>query len=378
MNQTTEKVTVGIIGSGAISDIYLKNLTGVFSEAIRVKAVASAHLENAQRKAAKYGIGACTVEELLGDDEVEMVINLTPAHAHYEIIKKALEAGKHVYTEKTMTDSFASARELADLAKEKGLRLGCAPDTFLGGSFQTARKLIDEGEIGEVTSFAMAANRDNTLLTSLFSFLRAPGGGVGFDYSVYYLTTLVSILGGIERVGAMVRTPFKTHVNVIPDSPLYGQVMDTPNESEISAVIRLSSSVTGTFHVNADSALMDQAYFAIYGTKGILYLPDPNQFGGELRLLRNNWMEGNTEDAVPAPVPLAFSFVDNSRGLGATDMALSLREGRPFRTDCQMGLHVLEALEAILQGGEEGSFLPVTTRMVRPQPLQVGTGISVF
>lgn len=168
-----ERLRVGVIGCGAISDIYLKNMINEFDN-LEVTACAAGHLENALKKAKQYGIRGCTVDQLLADGSIDMVVILTPAPTHYELIKRALESGKHVYTEKTMTITPETARELVELADEKGLYLGSAPDTFLGASWQTARKMIDEGKLGEITSFQISANRDLDFLTSLFGFSGCP------------------------------------------------------------------------------------------------------------------------------------------------------------------------------------------------------------
>ena len=112
------EICVGVVGAGAISDIYFQNMIHRFDN-LRVKAVCAGHLESAQRKAEQYGIIATTLEEMLADPEIELMVNLTPAHAHYGIIKAALEHGKHVYTEKTLTDDLKKSEELVSLAEEK-------------------------------------------------------------------------------------------------------------------------------------------------------------------------------------------------------------------------------------------------------------------
>ena len=160
---------------------------------------------------------------MLKDPEIDLVLCLTPTCVHYDIIRQALIAGKHVYTEKTMTDDPSTAHELAALAREKGLYLSSAPDTFLGASLQTARQAIDSGMIGQITSFSAAATRCNDHMLSFYSFLRMPGGGVLYDYAVYYLTALVSLLGPVEQVASIVRAPWLKHINRDPNSPLYGQ-----------------------------------------------------------------------------------------------------------------------------------------------------------
>lgn len=360
------KLKVGVIGSGAISDIYLKNMTERFPN-LEVLSVASAHLENARKKAEAYHLSACTVEEMLADPAIEMVVVLTPVGTHAELIRRALESGKHVYTEKTLTDSPESAAKLLALAEEKHLYLGSAPDTFLGAALQTARKAIDEGMLGEIHSFAISATRCNDVLLSMFSFLRQPGAGILYDYAVYYLTALVSLLGPVDRVAAMNASPYPEHIGMIPGRPEYGQPFASPNESQVSAIIRLENGVTGTLHMDADSLNGDEAFFSIYGTEGVLRLTDPNQFGGEVRLIpvrKDGW--GVPEGRVLSPVS---DLSDNCRGIGPQEMAEAILEGRPNRAAKEMAYHVLDALNAILRSGSEGQFVEVKSSCVRPKAM---------
>ena len=361
-----QPIRAGVVGSGMISGIYLKNMLSRF-EILEVGGLCSAHFENAKRRADEYGIPARTFEDLLADGNIDMIVNLTPAPAHEAVIRRALEAGKHVYTEKVITTSHESARALAALAAKKGLWLGSAPDTFLGAALQTARRAIDDGLIGEVTSFAFVANRDNSFLTSFFRFLNLPFGGVAYDYSVYYLTALCSLLGPVAKVGAAVRAPYPAHRDIDPKSKTFGRMIDTPNESEISAVLTLKSGVTGTGHVNGDSVIQDKPYFAIYGTKGILYLPDPNGFGGDVRF-QPNW----AYDESPAParaLDCPFGYSDNSRGVGPAEMAWSIRAGRPARASAGMACHVLEVIDGIIESGRTNAFVDIASDFDRPRPL---------
>ena len=365
-----QPLRVGMVGSGMISRIYLENMTRRF-EILEVGGVCSAHIENARRRAEAFGLPAMTLGDMLSDGRIDMIVNLTPNPVHESVIKQALEAGKHVYTEKTMTTDHRSARALADLATRKGLWLGAAPDTFLGAALQTARRAIDDGLIGEVTSFAFAANRDNDYLRSFYRFLNLPFGGVAYDYAVYYLTALCSLLGPVARVAAAVRAPWPTRVDIDPKSKTFGQPIDTPNESEISAVLTLKSGVSGTAHVNADSVIEDMHFFAIYGTKGILYLPDPNGFGGQVRL-QPNW----PYDAPPAParaLDCPFGFADNSRGVGPAELAWSVRKGRPARAGADMACHVLEVIDAIIDSGNRNAFVDIHSDFTRPRPLALPT-----
>ncbi|MBQ9643013.1 MAG: Gfo/Idh/MocA family oxidoreductase [Lachnospiraceae bacterium] len=363
-----QKMCVGVIGAGAISDIYLTNMINKFDQ-LEVKCVAANHVENAQKKAEQYGIKACTTQELIDDPEIDLAVVLTPVGAHYGLIKQALLAGKHVYTEKTIADSVEKAQELVALANEKGLYLGSAPDTFLGSALQTAAKVISDGLIGDIHSFVISANRNNNLLLSLFSFLRQPGAGIVCDYGVYYMTALVSLLGPVRRVGGITSAPYPTHVNVLPTSPEFGQVMDTPNESQVAAVVQLENGITGTFHIDADCTLRDEAYFAIYGTKGILYLTDANGFGGTVRFLPDS-----TDWRVPAQPVELWSYTpysENSRGVGPADLAEAAFEGRPCRASKEMAAHVLDALTGILKGGESGQFVDIESTCEKPAMLPV-------
>ncbi len=360
------KLRVGVVGAGAISDIYLTNMTGRFPH-VEVKAICSAHGKNAAAKAEKYGITACTLQELLDRPDIDMIVNLTPVGAHYDIIRAALEKGKHVYTEKTITDSRESAAELMALAREKNLRLGSAPDTFLGAALQTARKAIDEGMLGEIHSFAVSATRCNDRLLSMFPFLREPGAGFLLDYAVYYVTALVSLLGPVERAGGLISAPYPTHVGVIEGKPDFGKTFDSPNESQVNAILKMRSGVTGTLHMDADSYNADEAFFSVYGTKGILRLTDPNQFGGQVRFLpatAQSW------DPLP-PVDLSpvSPYADNCRGIGPDEMAAAILENRPHRASAEVACHVLDVLSAILDSGKaDGSLREIPSLCERPAP----------
>lgn len=361
-----KQLRAGVIGCGAISDIYLKNMINEFDN-LEVVSCAARHLESAQKKAQQYGIKGCTVDELLADESIDMAVILTPAPTHYELIKKALEAGKHVYTEKTITITPETAKELLELSDAKGLYLGSAPDTFLGASWQTARKLIDEGTLGEITSFQISANRDLDLLTSMFGFLRMPGGGICYDYGVYYLTALVSLLGPAARVSAIVKNPKPVRVNIMPQSPEYGKEFSYPNESQVAAVLELESRVSGNFALNGDSVIADQAQFLIYGTKGILKLTDPNQFGGKNMLLANSYDFANP----PAwtEVENVFAHEENSRGIGPSEMAAAILSGEKNRAGKEMAYHVLDIIDKMMVSSDSGRFEAVDSTCEKPKPL---------
>ncbi len=363
------KLNVGVIGSGAISNIYLENMINKFDN-VEVVAVASKNFGNAEKKAKEFNLEAKTTEELINDLNIDLIVILTPVGSHYELIKKSLLAGKHVYTEKTITESLDQAKELLEIANEKNLFIGSAPDTFMGGAFQSARSAIESGMLGEVNSFAISCNRDNAYLQSKYSFLLEPGAGVLKDYAVYHLTALVSLLGSVERVGGVIKNPYKKFINIFPDSPNYGKELESPNESRVSAILMMKSGVTGTLHIDCDNIIQDQAFFAIYGTKGILYLTDPNGFGGTVRFLPKSMDFSKPVEFVE--LECKTGFVENSRGIGPADLAESVLKGKKNnRASKEMAYHVLEVLEGLLSCSENGSFVNINSDFEIPEPMPV-------
>ncbi len=354
---------VGVVGCGSISDIYLENMIHVFDN-LEVVACCAAHPENARRKAAQYGIRGCTYEQILEDPSIDMVVILTPAPTHYDLIRRGLEAGKHVYTEKTITIDLEQAKELEALATEKGLYLGSAPDTFLGAALQKARRVMDSGVLGDITGFNICANRCLDWLTTYYKFLRLPGGGICYDYGVYYLTALVSLLGPVSEVCAVVENRKPVRIDQNPESADYGKEFRYENEGQVNALIRTEGGITGTFTLNGESLLADMAVFTIYGTQGVLKLTDPNGFGGDIKLLTfENWQfsERVLENDLP--------FRDNSRGLGPSEMAHAIDESRPNRAGAAMAVHVLDIICAMLESGQKKCFVPVETTCTKPEPL---------
>ena len=366
MNTTQNLMNVAIVGCGAISDIYLKNMIHRFDN-LKVTACCANHLEHAKEKAAAYGIKGCTYDEILADSSIDMVVILTPAPTHEALIRQALEAGKHVYTEKTMTLSAQSAMDLQRLSKDKGLYLGSAPDTFLGAALQTARKAIDDGLIGEVTSFDICANRDLDYLAGLSEFLCMPGGGICYDYSVYHLTALVSLLGPVAAVSALVRNLAAKRPNTFPDSPTFGQTISYQNESQVFSILKMENGIAGTLSINGDSVIQDQAHFMIYGKKGILKLTDPNTFGGDVIFLP---AQKDFEDhPVPQILSYGFSYGENSRGLGPSEMADAIFEKRENRANATLAVHVLDVIDHMIKSSEKGAFVQVTSTCKRPEPM---------
>ena len=355
-------VKTAVIGCGAISDIYLQNMINRF-DTLEVVACSARHRESAEKKAAQYGIRAADTAELLADPDIELIVVLTPAPTHYELVMQALQAGKHVYLEKPLGTELSQAKEMIATAREKGLLLASAPETFMGSAVQTARKALDEGKIGEITSFHIVANRDLTVLASIFNFLRLPGGGICYDYGVYYLTELCSLLGPMAKVYAQVGNHSRIRTNVFPQSPEFGKEYIYDNESQVNAVLTTKSGITGTFSLNGDSAAVDQGAFTIHGTKGILRLGDANQFGGTVSFLPNDFMHPVWEDLTPVS-PLS----ENCRGIGAADLARCIREGGAPAASAEMACHVLDIAEKIIESGNDGTAHLTETVCERPAP----------
>ena len=359
-----EKIRTAVVGCGAISWIYLHNMITCFNN-LEITACCARSMESARKRAEEFHIRACTYEEILADQSIELVVILTPVPAHYDLILKALEAGKHVYTEKTLTDNVRTAGELVELAGRKGLYLGAAPDTFLGSALQTARKAIDEGMIGEVTGFTANANRDLDILAGIHKFLRMPAGGICYDYGVYYLTALVSLLGPVARTAAFVKNRKEIRVNRAPGHPEYGQEYVYPNESQVSAVLEMESGVTGNLMLNGDSVQGDRAFFYIYGTKGILKLGNPDLFGGRVEFIPGE--EGEPEELIP------WSYYSgNSRGVGVSELADAIREGRENRASGRMAFHVLDIIEQMMESSRTGRVCRVNSTCSRPEGFRDG------
>ncbi len=356
------KMKTAVIGSGRISEEYLHNMIHVFNN-LEVVACSSANMENARKRASEFGIEARTNEEIFSDPEIALVIILVPAPAHAGLIKQALLSGKHVYTEKTMTVDLKDAKHLVALAQEKGLYLGSAPDTFLGAAWQTARKALDDGLIGEVISFSMNVNRNIDFMASLFDFLRLPGGGFAYDYGVYYLTALVSLLGPVESLFSVVKNKAQTRINCAEQSPDFGKPYSYQNESQIYALMNLESGVTGTVSLDGDSALQDLALFYIYGSKGVLKLTCANDFGGEVVYIPSSF---DPEAAKPRILPNTSPLTNGNRGIGPVEMADAIAKGHPSRASKEMAMHVLDIIDTMMASSNEKKLLTVKTSCDKP------------
>lgn len=358
------RVKLAVVGCGIISDIYLENMLNRFS-ILEVAGCCDLNAEAATRMAEKYGLPVLSIEQIMADPGIELVVNLTPPAAHYAVVRQALLGGKHVYTEKPLTTTFQQAEELLKLAEDLGLRLAAAPDTFLGAAGQTARFAVDCGMIGEMTGVAATLNRDGGWMAEKYPYTARPGGGIGMDVGIYYVTMLLSLLGSVEEVCGFwtTRNPDRKHYSLAREDA--GQPYRLESENLVSACLRFKNDAQGTLHLNANSTQNEQPHLIIYGTEGVLYLPDPNQFGGEVRLA----MKGQRE---PITLPHTHAFDENSRGLGVAELAWAIRQGRPHRTGARMAVHAVELLRGIEQSALMKRYYTMQTTFERPEPLPRG------
>ncbi len=356
------KTPIGIVGCGTISSIYLKNCKAF--ENLDVVACADLDLSRAQAQAEKFGIArACPVDELLADTAVRLVVNLTTPDAHGSVGLAAVSAGMSVYNEKPLAVTREAARAMIDAACANGVRVGGAPDTFLGAGLQTCRKLIDDGTIGQpVAATAFFGNHGPEHWHPNAGFYYQPGAGPMFDMGPYYLTALVALLGPVRRVTGSAHASFSERI--ITSQPLYGTRVPVNTPTHIAGVLDFANGAVGSVITSFDIWGHNLPHIEIYGTEGTLSAPDPNTFGGHVsvRVGRGEW------DAVP----LVPGYAENSRGLGVADLAAALCSGRRHRANDQLAYHVLDIMHAIHDASRSGEHVDLTSVCERPDPLPAG------
>ena len=367
-----DKLGIGIIGCGNISTSYLR-LAPLF-KGLEVRAVADISMEAATARAAEFNTRAQSVDDLLANADLDIIINLTIPEAHYPITKRILEAGKHAYSEKPLVLTLAQGVELRDLAKAKGLSVGCAPDTFLGGAHQQARAIVDSGEIGTITTgnAAIQGHGPESWHPSP-DFFYQPGAGPIMDMGPYYFANLINLLGPVRRVGAL--TSSAEAKRPIGSGPRAGELIDVNTPSNIQALLEFHSGATISFSASWDVWHHKRNHFELYGTKGTLYVPDPNFFGGTVEVAK----PGGQAEAV-APWDHPFLVVNqnhngrelaNYRTAGLADMAVAHLTGREHRCSLDRTLHGVDIMTSILKSGETGEFVTLTTTCTRPEALGI-------
>ncbi|MCB1501126.1 MAG: Gfo/Idh/MocA family oxidoreductase [Bauldia sp.] len=354
-----DRVGIGIIGCGNISAAYLKASRAF--PILDVRAVADIDLAAAAARGAEFGIPATTVDSLLADPAIEIVVNLTVPLVHVAVGLQAIAAGKHVHSEKPLGIDTAEARTLLAAAEAKGVRVGSAPDTFLGGAHQTCRRLIDEGAIGQPlagTAFFMCPGHERWHPNPGFYYLR--GGGPVLDMAPYYVTDLVNLLGPVARVAAITSRARETRT--ITSQPLAGTVIPVEVATHAAATLQFVSGPVVTMVMSFDVARHRHRPIELYGSEGAMAVPDPNWFGGQIEIgtATGDWRGVITEHAYAN---------GNFRIIGVADMAHAIRKGRPHRASGALAFHVLEVMEAVQRSSDEGRHIAIESRPERPAML---------
>jgi predicted dehydrogenase len=351
---------IGIVGCGNISSVYLR-VCPTF-DILEVAACADVVEERAVAQAAKFNVPkACSVAELLEDPEIAIVVNLTVPGAHADIALRALRAGKSVYNEKPLALTRDEGQQILRLAADQGLRVGCAPDTFLGGGLQTCRKLIDDGWIGTpvaATAFMLGHGPENWHPDP--DFFYQPGAGPLFDMGPYYLTTLIALLGPVRRVTGSARITFPERV--IGSEPKRGTMIQVNTPTHVAGVLDFTAGPVATLVTSFDVWAAEVPRIEIYGTAGTLSLPDPNTFDGPVRVRRAGAEAWST-------VPLTHGYTENSRGIGVADMAYGLQSGRAHRAGGELAYHVLDIMHALHDASRAGRHSELASQCARPAPL---------
>ena len=377
----SKKTTIGIIGCGNISDAYFKG--AVRSALVQVKGCADMFPEAAQAKAALYGATAMSVATLLADPDISLVVNLTVPLAHAAVSQQIIDAGKHAYSEKPLAARFADAAALIERAAAKSLRVGSAPDTFMGASHQACRRAIDAGAIGQAvggTAVIMSHGAESWHPNPEF-FYKA-GGGPVLDMGPYYVTQLVNLLGPVRRVAglATIGSPTRT----ITSEPLKGTTIQVDVPTTVNGVLEFASGANVSLSASWDVWKHNRTSpIEIYGTEGTLLGVDPNFFGNAPRVCGP---DGDLRELEIAAHPFGIANREMRNGtmqadyrmVGLVDMAMAIQQKRPHRCNGDMALHVLEVLEAMAESSASGRFVKLTTTCVRPEPVPLGQDESVF
>ncbi|MCL2411023.1 MAG: Gfo/Idh/MocA family oxidoreductase [Treponema sp.] len=350
---------IGVAGIGNISKIYLDNLTGMFGKKVKLAAVTDVALNRAEKASADYNVKEFkSLDDMLNSD-IDILLNITPPKYHFEIACAAVKAGKHIFNEKPFCTKREEAEEILKLAKEKDVRVGSAPDTFLGAGIQTCRKLIDDGWIGKpVAATAFIMNHGPEHWHPAPDFFYKDGGGPMFDMGPYYLTALISLLGPVARVcgSAKISTPTRTITNQYQ----FGKTINVDVPTHIAGVLDFKNGAVGTLITSFDVYSHSLPCIEIYGTEGTLKVPDPNTFGGPVyvrRFREEEWYQ----------IPLLKSFSENSRGLGITEMAMAIKENRPHRASGELAFHVLDIMQGLHDASAKSRFIKLKSRCKQPE-----------
>ena len=349
------KTKIAIVGCGNISDTYIKNCLAF---GLDIVACTDMDMSRAETKAEQFELSARPITEVLADSSIEIIVNLTPPNAHAVVSYAALDSGKHVYSEKPLATNRTDGAKLLELAKQKDRRIGCAPDTFLGAGLQTCRQVLDAGAIGEpVAAVAFFAGRGMEMWHPNPEFFYQPGAGPMFDVGPYYLTALVSMLGPVRRLTGSSRISFPERL--ITSQPLAGTTIQVNTPTHVTGVLDFVSGPVATVITSFDIWAANLPRMEIYGSEGSLSVPDPNTFGGVVRVK-------SAQDEEWRDVPLLNGHTENSRGLGVADMAKAIRENLPHRASGEMAFHVLDLMQSFEEASTSSQHIEIPSRCERP------------
>ncbi len=363
---------VGLIGCGNISDIYLLNAPG-FRD-IRFTACADINPEASARQGARYALAARSVKALLASEDVDIVLNLTIPEAHAEVSLAAIDAGKHVYTEKPLATTVRDGERIVAAARAKNLRVGAAPDTVLGASVREARRIVDVGEIGKpLTGLAAVLSHGMEHWHPNPAFFFRSGGGPVFDMGPYYLSLLVTLLGPVASVQASGQIGFVERTVTTPGSTMFGRTIKVETLTSVQALLDFHCGAQVTFLASWDVWNHGVLPIELHGETGSLRVPDPNWFGADLHIAegRGDWRPIATHEHAfgAANWPAGKPQHANYRGLGLADMARGVLDHRPHRANGDIALHVLAIMAGILEAAAEKRLVAIRQDCIRPAPL---------
>lgn len=366
---------VGIMGAGNISAAYLR-LAPLFKN-LEVRAIADILPEAARKRAAEYNVAAQTPDELLKNSEIDVIVNLTIPSTHFSVSKDILSAGKHAYSEKPFVLSVEEGIQLKALAAERKLKVGSAPDTFLGGAHQQARSIIDSGKVGKIASGTMhVLSRGMEHWHPNPDFFFQPGGGPILDLGPYYITDLISLVGPIKRVTAFTGSARAEREVTTEGSPFKGTFIKVGTPTTIHAILEFHSGAIITLGASWDVSSHGHHNIELYGTEGSVYVPDPNFFNGDVTITNR---AGDKEKVTPWDHPFGKANQDldkpnpraNYRNAGLSDMMDSIETGRKARCDLDVALHAVDVMTSILRAGETGQVITLQTTCERPAALGI-------
>jgi predicted dehydrogenase len=360
--KTKNQIGIGIVGCGNISQAYF-NAAQRF-EILKLVACADIKSEVAVAKAEENQCLAQSVQDLLKNKDVDLVINLTIPAVHAEVSLSALHAGKHVHSEKPLAVTLEDGKKIIDTAQQKGLLVGCAPDTFLGAGLQTCRKLIDDGWLGKIVSgsaFMMSRGPEAWHPNPAFFYQR--GAGPMFDMGPYYITALVHLLGPIKSVSAVTGKAFQERIATCKEQ--FGKVLPVEIPTHYSGVLEFHSGAIINMTISFDVHRHGHSPIELYGTAGSIKVPDPNTFGGPIEVFTPMSGEWKTQ---------AFShpYAENMRSIGAADMAYAILSGREHRSSGALAYHVLEVMHSFQKASESGRQVQIESKPAQPAALPLG------